>query len=362
MGNFNNRLSEIKGNYGTYKLLKLLGRGGNGEVFEIDVVDCEEELPKLEDGYVIKILYNMSSKRIKRFINEIQTVYKIQNDIDGIIPIYDFCKSQELNSDDVAWYVMPKAKPYNSEDFSDKEKLLQMLDICNTLVALHKNKICHRDIKPDNLLFYNDRLCISDFGLVCEASGVEHITGKDEKLGPKGLRPPEFNNEIERANCHDYRKSDVYLFAKTLWMVLKNKNTAFSGSYDRDVVDVYLNSSDFNIGKTLEPLHNLFEKATQYYPTERESMLFCSEMIYTQIDVAEETINIYPLMFNEAINNCDKQIVADDKVFRDKRKIEEALSKMKGYSNLIICDHSEKVDIGKLKYVNHFEKNIFKKP
>ena len=31
----------------------------------------------------------------------------------------------------------------------------------------------------------------------------------------------------------------------------------------------------------------------------------------------------------------------------------------KGYSNLIICDHSEKVDIGKLKYVNHFEKNIF---
>ena len=42
-------------------------------------------------------------------------------------------------------------------------------------------------------------------------------------------------------------------------------------------------------------------------------------MICTQINVAEETIDIYPMMFSEAINECDKQIVADEKILTNER-------------------------------------------
>ena len=80
---------------------------------------------------------------------------------------------------------------------------------------------------------------------------------------------------------------------------------------------------------------------------------------FEEIEKRYYDIDIYPMMFSEAINECDKQIVADEKILTNERKIETVLSKLKGYSDLIICDHSKTVYIGNLKFVNHFDNSIF---
>ena len=360
MGNYNMNCPGkkiIKGCYGTYELLESLGHGGNGEVFNVKVLESKGILPSSNRGYVIKILNrNNSPKGVKRFIKEIQTVLSLQEKIDGIIPIFDHCNISNTRVKGYAWYLMPKAENYNSKEYNEKDKLEQMLAVCNTLIELHKIDIVHRDIKPANLLMYKGELCLSDFGLVCTNRDINHITGISEKLGPKGLRPPEFNNEIERTVEYDYKKADVYLFAKTLWMILTNKSDAFSGTYERNIPHKYLNVIDFDIGKTLEPLHELFETATQYYPEDRKSMQFCAEKINLQLSVLEERINVNSLMFDEAINECDKQIDADEKILTDVLKIEKAISKMEGISSLIISEYSENVNLGLLisgKYINN---------
>ena len=69
-------------------------------------------------------------------------------------------------------------------------------------------------------MLFDGRLCLSDFGLVRNIAVTdEHITEMNKPLGPRAIRPPEFQSVEEIADV-DYRKSDVYLYAKTIWLVL----------------------------------------------------------------------------------------------------------------------------------------------
>lgn len=77
----------------------------------------------------------------------------------------------------------------------------------------------HNMYKPKNLLLFDGRLCLSDFGLVRNIADTDgHITEMNEPLDPRAIRPPEFQS-VEEIDGVDYQKSDVYLYAKTIWMM-----------------------------------------------------------------------------------------------------------------------------------------------
>ena len=56
----------------------------------------------------------------------------------------------------------------------------------------------------------------------------------------------------------DFRASDVFLFAKVVWMILKNDNMGFRGHYKEKIRQFYLNSSEYGVF-TFEPIHRLFK-------------------------------------------------------------------------------------------------------
>ena len=92
-------------------------------------------------------------------------------------------------------------------------------------MQLHAIGYAHRDIKPKNLLMFKKRLYLSDFGLVWNINDQdEHITEAKDCLGTKAIRPPELQ-PVGDINDVDYRKSDVYLYAKTIWMILHCNNS-----------------------------------------------------------------------------------------------------------------------------------------
>ena len=133
----------IKGKFGTYKLVKDIGGGGNGTVFSVEVISTEKQLPEKQD-FVAKILKDGSrskrerEKREKRFEKEIRYVYQIQKEIDRIIPIYDFSYFLE-EQQNFAWYLMPKALTYNFKGIrSTEEKLKDMRDVGECIIQLHK--------------------------------------------------------------------------------------------------------------------------------------------------------------------------------------------------------------------------------
>ncbi len=193
-------------------------------------------------------------KREQRFKKEINLTRQIQDQIDGIIPIYD---SSDFSDDkkDLEWYLMPRAKRYNiNQKCSTKVKLENLKYVGESILKLHALGYAHRDVKLANMLVYHDRLCLSDFGLAYNTQGNDpQITEIHERLGPLMICPPEMRSAGVIKNV-DYKKSDVYLFAKTLWIVLSKRQEGFPGEYNRSIGDLRLNNEELYV-ETMGPIH-----------------------------------------------------------------------------------------------------------
>ncbi len=160
-----------------YEILREIGEGGYGKIY----------LAKLKnhDGYVaLKVI---TSKGIER---EQKALEKFLNIPDRA------CMAEILDigsSKDFLYYSSPLADPldesFQPEDFRWQPKSLQNLidkkltdsspewfshseileiisPIFDAAIALGESNLLHRDIKPDNILFFGGKAKLSDFGLV----------------------------------------------------------------------------------------------------------------------------------------------------------------------------------------------------
>lgn len=209
--------------FGDWALVRKLGAGGNGYVWEVSKPDVK--------NHAIKILKSVQETAFERFKSEIDVISK-HSDIGGIIEIVDKYIPDKIGDGKTPWFVMPIAT-----EFVEYRKGKTHLQIANdflllarTLSKLHKKDIAHRDIKPANILFYKDRLCFSDFGLVKYPSR-KNLTPKRQDVGPKFTMAPEMRREAERA---DGLAADIYSLAKTLWIALTKRVKGFDGQYSPD--------------------------------------------------------------------------------------------------------------------------------
>lgn len=354
--------SKVIGKYGTYFIKKKIGNGGNGVVFVADIIEGGDSLPQKRD-YAIKFLDVVTNeekkleKRKLRFRKEIETVLSFQDKVSGIIPIYDtsvYCEEET----DVLWYLMPKAERYNPQKFSVLQKMEQMFDLGNCIRQLHKLGFVHRDIKPKNLLLFDGRLCLSDFGLVRNiADADEHITEMNEPLGPRAIRPPEFQS-VEEINGVDYQKSDVYLYAKTIWMVLNCNNSGFLEEYSRNRNAVYIDKDKLQI-ETAEPLHRLMEEATKHYYWERIDIEGCLSYIEDQLRVIRGTMprqTLMDLKYDEQAKHNSFTIPSDEQIYKEPDAILKILNNMAHTVGLVFIDAGKEsmlLPLKKARYINN---------
>lgn len=356
---------KIKGKFGTYKLVKKIGGGGNGTVFSVEVISAKEQLPKREN-FVIKILTanpNSDSereKREKRFEKEIRYVYQIQKEIEGIIPIYDASYFFEERGE-FAWYLMPKALNYNFKFRSTEEKLKDMRDIGDCIVQLHKRGLVHRDIKHQNLLVYNNRVSLADFGLVRNMDETEeHITDIHDSMGPMTIRPPEMRS-IENPGDIDYKKSDVYLFAKTVWIILTGVKGGFPEEYKRSEKSVYLDKKKLRV-ETAEPLHEMLEAAIRHYWWDRIDISACVQHIDDQLDIIAKrasNVNLGKWIYDETVKEICETISPDIKIYQDVHSVREILERMAGTVNLIFEEAGKAYEPMLFKSVKILQENLF---
>lgn len=207
----------------TYKKIKEIGSGGNGNVYEVSKIGNNSG-----EHLALKCLKinNLSSEKKARFLKEIKTVSQDLKDVQGIIPILD---SSEVD----LWYVMPKAIKLTEHikicriSFDDIIKIA--IDLARTLKAIHDLGFSHRDIKPDNILWYNEKPCFCDFGLVKDENDTANLTKNEKNLGAKFTIAPEMKRNPYNS---DGKKADIYSFAKTIWMLLTGDELGFEGSYN----------------------------------------------------------------------------------------------------------------------------------
>ncbi|WP_407309837.1 protein kinase domain-containing protein [Desulfosporosinus sp. SB140] len=200
-----------------FDIIEELGEGGNAKVYHVKEKSSVKE-------FALKELYNKSTEKKARFIDELNIAKENSSIISGIIPII-------ISNEEEYWYTMPIAVKIQGylKDKSIKEIVSGVVQLSETLVRLHEKGISHRDIKPSNIYLYDDKFSLGDFGLVDFPDNPNDFTRSDKGLGAIFTIAPEMKRDPKHANG---KKADVFSLAKTLWMFFSGDERGFDGVYN----------------------------------------------------------------------------------------------------------------------------------
>lgn len=275
-------------------------RGGNGAVFNVSkLLDSNGNI--IVGKFVVKIFDYDSSKtfnekKLIRFKEEVKFLNGAGRSIDGVVDIVDYLFDEKKN---LYLYLMPKLDKYEYTKDKIEFKIEKLIKIAKILLQIHNYdddlKYSHRDIKPSNIMLRDGEPIVCDFGLIWDDQR-ESITDLNEPIGPRLILPPElvFHKDFDI----DYRKSDIYLFAKLCWTYIREIDTGFPGPYLRSG-DYFLESKRFNV-KTLEPINELIESCTVDDFRKRPGLDFCIGKLADQLDIIKESID--PLKLNDYLS------------------------------------------------------------
>ena len=178
---------------GRYRLLRRLGQGAAGVVFEAEHLE-------LGSRVAIKMLdrdYSRDSYRVERFRREARAASRIGHP--NIIRVTDLGRTE----DDRFYYVMDLVEGVDLGSLIRSEGRLSqrravdvMLQICDALEAAHRKNVIHRDLKPENVVL-NQRdsgevAQIVDFGLSLTLDSREkRLTREGQAVGTPYYMAPE---------------------------------------------------------------------------------------------------------------------------------------------------------------------------
>lgn len=283
-----------------------INKGGNGVVY-----DAAIEPKDVSCDVVVKIFMpsSYSEERYNRFKSEIIDIRKIgMCNIEGVMPIFDWntpTYEEVCKKTNYAWYLMPKAKEFRIKNGKNLvDKLRDMRELAEILRQLHEIGYAHRDIKPENILVLDGKVVLSDFGLIWHEDDPRY-TVYSERMGPMKIMPPEFE-KMQPDLQLDYRKSDVYLWGKVLWMTIKDDTNGFRGTYDRKDSQRYINKRSYENVSTFEPIHKMLESITAENMNDRMSISECIDNIDEQIAILEDPLQVDNYRLNQLTyeENC----------------------------------------------------------
>ena len=198
--------------------IRELGRGRGGIVYLVENVD---------DGslYALKEMYADECQSSITYVNrEINVMIRLNHP--SIVKFYGYL----IDSEEEKVYILMQYAPNSSllktltkarngehipyYDNTAKQKIL--IGIARGMMHLHKNRLLHRDLKPDNIMLDgNFNPLIGDFGLSRDAND-------DENGYTQGVGTPIYNAP-EKLETNEYgQSSDVYSFGIIMYEIVTN--------------------------------------------------------------------------------------------------------------------------------------------
>jgi serine/threonine protein kinase len=111
--------------------------------------------------------------------------------------------------------------------------------LASALAYLHSKRICHKDIKPVNILIRNERIFYTDFGLSCQFNEGD----KSESTGSPGPRTIKYSAPEVEAGKKRGRKADVFslgcVYVEILTLLAGSSLKDFQESLQGDVNKAY---------------------------------------------------------------------------------------------------------------------------
>ena len=204
-----------------YQLLALVGKGGFSEVYR--AFDCEEirEVAckihqlnpawseTLKSNYIRHALRENQVHRVLSHPNIVTHFDSVEIDSNSFCTVLEFCNGPDLSS---------FLKRHKQLPEKDAKSIVRQ--ILSALKFLNENdkKIIHYDLKPQNVLFHNGQVKISDFGL-CKVMNEDEtrLELTSQGVGTYWYLPPEcFSNDYP----HISTKVDVWSVGVILFELL----------------------------------------------------------------------------------------------------------------------------------------------
>ena len=209
-----------------YKILKELGRGGMGVVFQALQMDTKRKVAlKLIRAELLR-----KKRTVQRFRREVRALAKLKHE--NLVNLYDYRMRGKSHYLAMEYVDGPDLRSFIEEKGpQDRAFILRIArDIASAMQYFHGRGIIHRDLKPRNILLMSDGTAkVSDFGL-SKHLDLSAITDLGVQVGtPRYMSP-----EIVQAEAVDHR-SDIYQLGLILYFVATGQ-PAHQGNSIKDVM------------------------------------------------------------------------------------------------------------------------------
>ena len=208
-----------------YDVLKQLGKGGYGKVYEV-------MNKKTKEIRACKHLSKLSIKNLEKFQREIEILRKA--DHPNIIKLYEIFESkrsyylimEECKGGEIFDRIIEHIQ--NKDMYSEKNASIILRQMMSAVEYCHNNGIAHRDLKPENLLYLNkgpeenNPIKVIDFGL-------SQVISPQRKLKTKVGTAYYVSPEILQGSYSE--KCDIWSAGVILYILLSG-DPPFNGQSD----------------------------------------------------------------------------------------------------------------------------------
>jgi uncharacterized RDD family membrane protein YckC len=200
---------------GGYRLLRLLGQGGMGAVYEAEDVACGRHV-------ALKLIAAdaaLSPEAVERFRQE----GRLASTLAHPRCVFVLAADEEAGQPYLVMELMPGVTLQDlvkeKGPLEIKDAVAKILDVIEGLQEAHRAGIIHRDVKPSNCFLEADgRVKVGDFGLAKVLADELHLTKTGAFLGTPLYASPE---QVRKDPLNE--QSDVYSVAATLYFLLTGK-------------------------------------------------------------------------------------------------------------------------------------------
>ena len=219
-------LGEFPGEFGKYRLVKELGRGGMGVVFlAVDqklLRNVALKIPLLSHSSKGALSESQKKERKSRFLREAQSMAKMKHP--NLCQVYDHDEFGEWH-----YLVMEyiEGEPLSThlrkrKIFSQREAARLLCTVATALQALHDQGLVHRDLKPQNIMMTKTfEPVVMDFGLsrqfLVEEEEGEALTGEGVFIGTLAFCSPE---QIQGRSDDIGPATDIYTLGVILYQLV----------------------------------------------------------------------------------------------------------------------------------------------
>ena len=217
-----NKYEVINFNSDNYNIVKLIGEGTHGKIYEVN-----DKYKLNKRHFALKKIMVNSQKEIDFFRKQYNFLLQLEKLNINLVHTYGV----EMKKFDKITYVMYVLMELAKTDwekeissrrvkrlyYKENELIYILKNLVNTLSQLQKNSISHRDIKPQNILVFDNNYKISDFGEAKEYFNnkgdtiKQTIRGTELYMSPILFKSLKNKTQILTNNTiHNTYKSDVF--------------------------------------------------------------------------------------------------------------------------------------------------------